>query len=97
VPQSGYEEMCYFHKMKGKPVVSIYNEEIGKGLEISYDTKELKCFTQWKMMGEYEYVMGLEPGNCLPSGRNVMREQGMLEFLKPGEEKKCSVKFGFTE
>ena len=97
VPQEGYEEMCYFHDMKGKPVVSIFNEEIGKGLEISYNTEELKCFTQWKMMGEYEYVMGLEPGNCLPSGRNAMREQGMLEFLKPDEEKKCSLKFNFTE
>ena len=97
IPQEGYEEMCYFHDMKGKPVVSVFNEEVGKGLEISYDTKELKCFTQWKMMGEYEYVMGLEPGNCLPSGRRAMREQGMLEFLKPDEEKKCSLKFTFKE
>ena len=96
-PQAGYEEMCYFHDMKGMPTVSIYNEKIGKGLEIEYDTKELKCFTQWKMMGEYEYVMGLEPGNCLPDGRKSMREQGILEFLKPDEKKKFSLKFNFTE
>lgn len=96
-PQNGYAEMCYFHEMTGKPVVSIYNKKIGKGLKISYDTKELKCFTQWKMMGEYEYVMGLEPGNCLPSGRKAMREQGLLEFLNPGEEKVFNLKFTFTE
>ena len=96
-PQSGYVEMCYFHEMKNSPVVSIFNKKIGKGLEISYDTTELKCFTQWKMMGEYEYVMGLEPGNCLPDGRKAMREQGILEFLKPGEEKTFNLKFAFIE
>ena len=60
---------------------------------MTYDTENLKCFTQWKMMGENEYVMGLEPGNCYPDGRDVMREKGILEFLKPGEEKKFSIKF----
>lgn len=44
-------------------------------------------------MGEYDYVMGLEPGNCLPDGRNVMREKGILETLKPGEKKVFNLKF----
>jgi len=97
MPQKGYEEMCFYHKMEGKTTVSIYNEEIGKGLELSYDTNELKYFTEWKMMGEYDYVLGLEPGNCTPDGRNVMRESGELEFLNPGEEKIHHLKFSFVE
>ncbi len=96
-PQKGYEEMCFYHKLSGKPVVSIYNEDIKKGLELSFDTKELKCFTEWKMMGQQEYVLGLEPGNCYPDGRDVMRAKNMLEFLKPGEKKVHHVTFAFKE
>ena len=96
-PQRGYEEKCYYHKMRGAASVSIFNGDIKKGLSISYDTKELKYFTEWKMMGEREYVLGLEPGNCLPDGRNVMRAEGKREFLKPGEEKVHHLKFEFTE
>ena len=94
-PQSDYEEMCFYHEMSGKPEVSVFNPAINKGLKMTFDTKELKCFTQWKMMGEYDYVMGLEPGNCNPDGRDVMREKGMLEFLQPGEERTQTLKFEF--
>ncbi len=96
-PQRGYEEKCYYHTLSGKPCVSIYNKDINKGLNIKYDTAELPFFTEWKMMGEYEYVLGLEPGNCLPDGRDVMRASGSLEFLKPDEEKIHNIKFEFTE
>lgn len=94
-PQSDYEEMCFYHKFSDLGEVSIYNPDISKGMKMTFDTKELKCFTQWKMMGEYDYVMGLEPGNCTPDGRDVMREKGMLEFIKPGECKKQSLTFEF--
>ena len=53
---------------------------------IFFDAKELPYFTQWKMMGERDYVMGLEPGNCHPDGRDVMRAQGDLKVLQPKEE-----------
>ena len=46
-------------------------------------------------MGEYDYALGLEPGNCEPDGRSAMRERGILEFLEPGEVKKQSIKFVF--
>lgn len=96
-PQSDYIEKCYYHTMSGEPVVSIYNGSIKKGINLKYDTNELKCFTEWKMMGEQEYVLGLEPGNCLPDGRNVMREKGILEFLNPGEARTIHLKFEFVE
>jgi len=92
-PQADYEEMCFYHSLSGKPTVSIFNEDIGKGLEMTYDTTELKFFTEWKMMGAGEYVLGLEPGNCIPDGRDVMRKMGELEFLKPGEEKVHQITF----
>lgn len=95
-PQRGYEEMCYYHTLsQGK--VSAYSPDIKKRVTISFDTAELPCFVQWKMMGEHDYVLGLEPGNCLPDGRDVMRQKGMLEFLKPDEEKRHHIAFCFTE
>jgi len=96
-PQNGYVEKCYYHTLSGKPTVSIFNPEIKKGLKMYYDTNELKYFTEWKMMGEGEYVLGLEPGNCTPDGRAVMREKGLLEFLKSGETKTHRIKFEFIE
>lgn len=95
-PQRGYEEMCYYHTLsRGR--VSVYNPDIKKRAAISFDIGELPYFTEWKMMGEYDYVLGLEPGNCLPDGRDVMRRKGLLEFLKPSEEKLCHIEFSFTE
>lgn len=96
-PQNGYTEKCYYHAMSGNAVVSVYNSDIKKGLKIKYNADELKYFTEWKMMGENEYVLGLEPGNCLPDGRNVMRENGILDYLSSGEERNYCIKFEFTE
>ena len=95
-PQCGYEEMCYYHTLsEGR--VSAYNPDIKKRVTIAFDTKELPYFTEWKMMGEHDYVLGLEPGNCLPDGRDVMREKGILEFLQPDGEKVHHLEFNFTE
>ena len=96
-PTKGYEEMCFYHKLSGTAKVSIKNPDINKCMTMTYDTKSLPFFTQWKMMGEYDYVMGLEPGNCHPDGRDVMRKQGLLEFLAPDESKTHIIKFDFTE
>lgn len=96
-PQPGYEERCYFHKMQGEAKVIVYNKKLSKGLIMSYDSNVLKYFTEWKMMGVHDYVLGIEPGNTLPDGRDVMRAKGLLEMLSPGEKKTHSIKFTFTE
>ena len=85
-PQACFEEQCYFHSFAKEGKAGIYNHKLGMGLLIEYDAENLPYFTQWKMLGERDYVMGLEPGNCHPDGRNVMRKDGKLVFLKPGEE-----------
>ena len=85
-PQPGFVEQCYFHNFGSQPGrAGIYNHAIGKGLMMEFDTKLLDHFTQWKMMGVRDYVVGLEPGNCHPDGRDVMRQQGKLKFIDPGE------------
>lgn len=90
-PQSGYVEECFYHKFEGQGKASIYQPKLGQGLEILFDATELDGFTQWKMRGVRDYVMGLECGNCYPDGRDVMRQKGMLKFLAPGESKTYEV------
>lgn len=86
-PTAGYEEKCYYHTFAdGKGYASIYQPARETGLSISFDANSLDGFVEWKMMGVRDYVLGLECGNCLPDGRNVMRKTGMLKFLEPGEK-----------
>ena len=97
-PTPGFEEQCYYHAFHGKPgLAAIFNHDRGYGLAISFDSSSLSCFTQWKMMGVKDYVMGLEPGNCYPDGRDVMREKGLLQFVAPGEKRTYGVRLTMLE
>lgn len=96
-PTPGFEEQCYFHSFDGEGKASIYNPDINKGLTICFDTDTLDHFTQWKMMGYRDYVLGLEPGNCHPDGRDVMRKEGKLKYLMPGESITYEVAVRFYE
>lgn len=91
-PTAGYTAQVFFHQLatdeNGNTSVTVVNDFLNLGLRIKYRPKELPFFTQWKMMGQQDYVLGLEPGNCIPIGRNAARENGSLEFLKPGERRK---------
>lgn len=99
-PQSDFEECCYYYDTKEKNSISsvgIYNPEINKGVVLSYNKQNLPCFTEWKMMGIKEYVLGLEPGNCTPDGRDVLRKENRLFFLQPNESKTTNLKFSFID
>lgn len=96
-PQPRFEEQCYFHKFQDKGFAGIYNPDINQGLTISFDADKLQYFTEWKMMGERDYVLGLEPGNCHPDGRDKMRREGKLTVLAPGESVSYQVKVTMVE
>lgn len=91
-PTAGYEECCYYHKFADKEGrAKIYQPKLGISLEICFDAEKLDGFVEWKMMGIRDYVLGLECGNCYPDGRDVMRKEGMLKFLGPGESQEYEV------
>lgn len=96
-PTAGFVEQCYFHEFEKLGEAKIFNPEIGAGLAIRFDTSQLYSLCQWKMMGQHDYVLGLEPGNCTPAGRNVMRRQGRLQFLRPGERREFQVEVEFFD
>lgn len=96
-PTPGFQEQCYFHTFAEAGKASIYNPDINKGLIISFDKSILDHFTQWKMMGYRDYVLGLEPSNCALAGRAALRKSGELKFLQPGEKQTYVVKVELTE
>ena len=98
-PQKDYIGRCYYYDIKeknGMGKCGIYSPDIEKGVVIGFEKKTLDKFTQWKMMGEYDYVLGLEPGNCTTDGRDVMRQEGKLRFIEPDEEYVTNLSFNFV-
>jgi hypothetical protein len=88
-PQDGFEEQCYYYDVIEKDgfcQIGISNEENGAKLQMRWKADALDCFTQWKMMGSGEYVMGFEPGNCTPEGCAAMEKAGKLKLLGAGEK-----------
>lgn len=90
VPEEGYEEKCYYHRLyrdeDGMCRVGLFQPKLGFGVGIRFDGKVLDRFVQWKMMGKGDYVMGLEPCNCTIDGVKDACEKGAVRFLKPGEK-----------
>jgi len=88
-PTPGYEEMCYYHKLKAdannRATVAIYNHECELGIAIEFDTSTLDHFVQWKMMGQSDYVMGLEPSNTTIDGIEDAINKGTMKYLEPNE------------
>jgi hypothetical protein len=92
-PQKGTAERVYFHEMRpdanGKVTVVLVgdSDKPELGIALSYDSKTLPRFVQWKMTGTNHFVLGLEPANCWTLGRRAERARGTLQMLSPGERR----------
>jgi hypothetical protein len=88
-PTPGYHEQVFYHNLRtddaGKTFAALINPLLKLGIAIRFDKTQLCRFTQWKQMGEGEYVLGLEPSNCHVEGRAKARQDETLEYIKPGE------------
>lgn len=97
-PQAGFVEQCYYHTFcNGRGLAKVFNRNIGKGLAISFDAGRLDHFVQWKMMGERDYVLGLEPCNNSLDGFRALKENGTLKYLEPGEEQSFRIQVSFFD
>jgi hypothetical protein len=91
-PVTGYKEKVYFHTMRagadGWVTCALINHRLngGLGIRLRYRLDELPSLTQWKMLGDREYVLGIEPGNCSVIGRSAARAAGVLAELEVGQE-----------
>ena len=101
-PDANFAEQCYYHDLvedsNGMAQISVINKKLNMELDITYRKAELPFFTQWKMMGEGEYAMGLEPANCHPEGQIAEAEKfNSLKILEPGESLETFIKFTIKE
>lgn len=97
-PSPGFVQQCYFIEPladeSGTVSVMLCNQAEDKGLGISFNNRELPCFTLWKnMQGEADgYVTGLEPGTSFPNLKSFERNQGRVISLPPGKSYRTSLR-----
>ena len=103
-PIEGFKENVFLHDIKadkhGMINVAIINEEFGSeglGVYLKYNKDNLPYLNEWKMIGQGEYVVGIEPVNGQVSGRAKQREGGKLKFLKPDEEVVYYIEIGILK
>ena len=96
-PEEHAVQRGYSHDMiadkDGWVRVALVNDELGLGLSIEYEKSKLPAFNQWKMLATGEYVMGLEPGTCLPISREELERRGEALILRSTEEIKPRITF----
>jgi hypothetical protein len=99
-PVPGFREQVYYHDIPpqadGLARIRLANPRLGLAIDIAYRTAELPNLIQWKMMGEGEYVLGLEPANCFPEGQERAAACGQLRQLAPGESVETLVKISVS-
>jgi len=81
----------------GIVAVALINEKLPLGLYIRYRKDQLKNLVQWKMLGQGDYVLGIEPANCHVGGRAAERAEGTLEFIAPGEKRQFHLELGVLD
>jgi len=100
-PTPLYKEKVFFLELNaeenGDCEILIYNKKLNVGVYEKFNIKELPFFTMWKQMGENDYVVGLEPGNAYPLGRNKTRERKELTLMQPGELKNFNLEIGILD
>lgn len=71
----------------GNCICGFVNQQIGIGLSIQFNTKQLPWLINWQHWGKGEYVTALEPATNPPIGQAKARKEGTLIELAPGERK----------
>lgn len=90
-PTCDVKEECIPHEFSGDvATVGIENGEIGA--YITYERSTLPDFLLWKMLGEGDYVVGLEPRTTALGGQNIIDNNAFVT-ARPFEEYKVKLTF----
>ncbi len=69
----------------------------GLGLSLAFRTASLPYLNEWKNLSEVDYVVGVEPVNTKIVGRPILRSQGRLPLIEPGETREMDLEIGVLE
>ncbi len=100
-PVPGYAEKVFFHTLAadrdGRTFISLLNRDAGAGqplgIVMRWSLRELPSLTEWKMIAQGFYVVGLEPGTMAPIGRGPLRERGELPLIEGQQQKEVTIDF----
>jgi len=90
-PTPGIKELVYTMEPKagrdGLCRAALVNPDLDGGLAVSvaWPKAAMPYVMEWKMMGQGEYVLGIEPANCPFPPRAALRQSGKMPMLGPGE------------
>jgi hypothetical protein len=97
-PINSIEENVYFYKLlptdNSSSYAALVNDKLELGVYVRFNKDQLPWLTQWKMLSEAEYVLGIEPGNCIPIGRDEQKKRGSLDYIMPGEKREFEIEIG---
>jgi len=101
-PKKAWVQQTFEHRMApgadGRVSVAIVNPKLGRGtgMYVRYDPSTLPRYIEWRMMGEGQYAVGIEP--CSNGfGRENVRAQGELITLAPGESRRYEIEIGILD
>lgn len=88
-PVDNQEEYVFLHKLAadkaGNTFAAVINKNLGFGLKLSFQQKNLPWFMEWKSLASGDYVLGLEPANASVYGKQYHLERGDHPMLEPME------------
>jgi hypothetical protein len=96
-PTPGFKEMVYTMQPRagrdGLARAALVNPALdgGTALALAWTKKTLPYVMEWKMMGQGEYVLGIEPANSPFPPRAKLRASGRMPVLEPGESFETSL------
>ena len=97
-PAPGFAEQVFYHEIPadrdGLATLTVRNG--ARAVSVGYRVAELPWLIQWRMLGQGEYVTGLEPANGFPEGQARLAERGMVRRIAPGEAFETLVRIAFT-
>jgi hypothetical protein len=100
-PQHSFQEQVFCHSMKasenGETSATIKNYKLGIALVIKFNIHQLPYLIQWKMLGEGEYVLGLEPSNVPGKNRKDLKNEKILPIIQPGQSVTNILEVGLEE
>ena len=90
-PTHGKEEEC-IPVFYSEDIVTVGIENESMGAYLCYERSTLPDFLIWKMLGESEYVIGLEPRTTMYGGQNIMDHDAYVK-LDPFQEYRTKLEF----
>jgi hypothetical protein len=100
-PTPGYEEQVFEYdplaESDGSVPIGIVNRARGFGMYEVFKRDQLPHPFIWRMLGEGNYAVALEPSTNRVAGRHDARARGELIHLAPGETRRYDLELGVLD